>query len=77
MYIYNCNMESPRERRRRLDRERRRSHHENVNFRHSESYAVSWRLHEESSDVQLIRFVCCISCILQIVYASKLNMFTL
>ena len=30
-------LESPRERRRRLDRERRRSHHENVDFSRSES----------------------------------------
>ena len=35
MCIYNCSMESPRERRR-LDRERRRSHHENVDLRCSE-----------------------------------------
>ena len=71
-------LESPRERRRRLDRERRRSHHENVDFSRSESSAVSIRLHEEISDVNTINPLClCSSCILQIVYASKLNMFTL
>ena len=78
MYNYITGLlESPRERRRRLHRERRSSHHENVDLRRSESWAVSWNLHEESSGVQLNHLVCCILCILQIVYASKLNMFTL
>ena len=50
MCIYNCSIESPRERRR-LDRERRHSHHENVDLRRTEHYDISQRLHEESSDV--------------------------
>ena len=42
-------MESPIERRRRLDRERRRrSRHDNVDLRHSERLAASQRLLEES-----------------------------